>query len=76
MRSVPELTYMNWQRNRKNNYNEHDPPKIRYVTKSTKRDRLLANVPQPYAHERLTSGSEDSGNQRDKKVPRFINRFG
>ena len=53
----------------KDNYNEHDPPKIRYITKSTKRDRLQANAPQPDASERYTSASEDSGNPRDKKVP-------
>ena len=41
------------------NYNEHDPPKVRYVTRSTKRDRLQANAPQPDASERLTSGSKD-----------------
>ena len=49
------------------NYNEHNPPKVRYVTRSTKRDILQANAPQPDASERLTSGSEDSGNPRDKK---------
>ena len=48
------------------NYNEHDPPKIRYVTNSSKRDRLQADVPHPNANERLTSGSEGSGNPRDK----------
>ena len=50
------------------NYNEHDPPKIRYVTRSTKGDSLQANVPHPSANERLTSGSEGSGNPRDKKL--------
>ena len=60
----------------KDNYNEHDPQKIRYVTRSTKRVRLQAVEPHPNANERLTSGSEGSGNQRDKITEfRFINRF-
>ena len=50
------------------NYKEHDPPKIRYVTISMKRDRIQANIPHPGTNERLTSGSEDSGNPRDRKL--------
>ena len=50
------------------NDNGHDPQKIRYLTRSTKRDRLQADVPHPNANERLTSGSEGSGNPRDKKL--------